>query len=274
MEQENIDYLVDEKIRQRVLKRETLEILEDIIAQETISLDKKRVQIQNQPNLNLGKNFVEKKDLKRLLAKAKEEVDSFLGIEIYETPKIKHRGRFFPYMKKNVMASYYPLSETILVKLIPKKKRKDITPPALLDSLSIYREPLILYILLHEYTHFVQFKTFGLGIGGFKAFLEGYAYGLSRKLIKRISKRENDVRISFESHDEEVRDLNHIYRLFAKLISRPIPNWLQSLGLGQRVYSNYLVDFGKVLFKVAEAKNPQDNIYSQIICGNFHPLGI
>ncbi len=265
----DLSFIKDQNLKEILIQKENLEILEDIIIKEK----EKHTQIKNGKNFVLGE-IITRKGLKHILQEVIKYTKNFLDIETDQIPDIEHE------IGKGIdeADAYYLYNDKKII--IPSKtisNKRDLKE----NFSKIYREGYIFSLVAHEYAHFLQDiflnktnqKIFD-GSECFWIFIEGYANTFEEKISENKAKAENNAALIFYSQKENLENLIGAYTVIFSKLNRKFPSWINAFYYKYQKEEIDPYELGTALFKISELKNPTKNILKEALTGNFEVLEI
>lgn len=248
--------LENERLKQLLLRRENIPVLEEILATETEEL--KRLQkLKKKGLLDFGETPREE-DTRELFTRICAEVDTVLGVANLPLPlhslcegliDISH------YSRESDTSHYDHHTRTIH---LLKNLRTRLIPT-----------------MAHEYTHYVQ-DMFGL-LRGHQCFSEGHALGIERTLAARYRDNEDNEAFLVDALGGDVAGLKSAYRWICqqfytnfkqKLLTTQTESDAVEKWWSGQVGQPSAYGIGNALFRIYEAQHGKD-IYRQAMHGEL-----
>ncbi len=294
--------LVNSAMKERLLKKENICVLEELLNRDSQKLEKLQ-KLNENGKLNFG-NKVSSEELKELFPKICSEVNNCLNVQDIGMPKFGYYNLFSLRWNSFIPLYCYFASAIDFTSFAGSLFAEDPSPVNLLFgglnlaiaaySHALFKNPhysfgrvnlervpateLILTIA-HEYTHHIQ-KEKGLSTiisKKYSVFREGHARGIQRQISENYAQRWDNEAFLFDILDYNVGEFKSAYLWMSKKLKyKPIESLLKTKssqdddGVINRLFfskpSPHAI--GNTLFSIYEASQGKE-IYNHMIHGNF-----
>lgn len=289
-------------MKNRLLKKENICILEELLNRDSQKLEKLQ-KIEKNGKLNFG-DKVSSEELKELFPKICSEVNSFLNVQDIKIPRFGYYNLFSQKMSPSSPLGFYSVSAINFASFASSLFAGDPSPENILfggltlaiaiyvhgvsknsnyssDRVNLERVPRteLIPVAAHEYTHHIQ-KEKGLSTIISKKptiFKEGHARGIERQISENYAQREDNEAFTYDLLNENVGEFKSAYIwMCEKLSYKPIKSLLKTkTNRDDDESTNHLIfseptshAIGNALFSIYEASQGKE-IYNQMIHGDF-----
>ncbi|MBI4453582.1 hypothetical protein HY636_02970 [Candidatus Woesearchaeota archaeon] len=285
----------NEWIRQGLQRREMIEPLEHLLAQEGEKL-KELQRLKEEDRMDFGPK-IRAKEIEGLLLQVKPDVDAFLGVNDVGVPNVNDFnpqlyisilgivGFGFKIVVNTVMSQYnfevdsfydirlpsYLLLAFVMGAIINKMPHFDIET----KTMRVYggdkanRIPII----AHEYTHYVSYCINQTPANKLKEEMaeEGLAFGVQRYIAQHYSEQEENPAFLYDVVRPSVISLKTVYKLCCKINKQPQKKGLLNVNPYSYMTVAHQHKIGFVACMLEELAQGSQ-IYKQMLQGTFKPV--